>query len=185
MKIFVVNRTKIKKLHKKDPEFHKKNWIISIFSSEMEDQNGSSQSYSPLPNASNILKLKFDDVMEQDPDFFIHFNKNLANKIVEFVKSIPDNGEKNLFIHCDAGVSRSGAVGFLLNEWFNKFLTDNKEDDKFFKETNSHIMPNPEVVKILKHELFGPTHRGIFVNEYTYNEDGIRIDNIKEVLGPL
>ena len=55
MKIFVVNRTKIKKLHKKDPEFHKKNWIISIFSSEIED---ASKSYSPLPNASNILKLK-------------------------------------------------------------------------------------------------------------------------------
>ena len=155
MKIFVVSRNKIKKFHKKDAMFHKNNWIISIFSSPMEDQYGKTPSYSPLPNASNILKIQFDDVTEHDSDWGWHFNSNLAKKIVSFIKNIKDDGSKNFFIHCDAGVSRSGAIGFLLNEWFNKFIANKPEDDEFFKKMNSHIMPNPEVMRILKTEMFG------------------------------
>lgn len=169
MKINVLSRSQIKRMHKKDPMFHKNNWIISIFSSEMEQ---GCQSYSPLPNASTVLKLKFDDVTEKDPDYYIHFNENTAKKIVDFIKNIVDDGLKDMYVHCDAGVSRSGAVGYMMNEYFNKFLNQNKEDDEFFKKTNSFIMPNPEVVRILKDALFGKPFAGIEVKDYTYDEDG-------------
>lgn len=181
MKIFVVSRSQIKRLHKRDFSFHKNNWIISIYSSPMEDRDGRSQAYSPLPFTSNILKLQFDDVTESDGSEYIHFNQTLAKKIVEFIKNIKDDGSKDFYVHCDAGVSRSGAVGYMLNEWFNKFISMNREDDEFFKQTNSHIMPNPEVVRILKQEMFGTPFRGIEVNNYKYNSDGERIDNIEKI----
>lgn len=179
MKIHVVSRSQIKRLHKKDFSFHKNNWIISIYSSAMESRDGNTNAYSPLPFTPNILKLQFDDVTELEGNEYIHFNQYLAKKIVDFIKSIKDDGSKDFYVHCDAGVSRSGAVGYLLNEWFNKFISDNKEDDEFFKQTNSHIMPNPQVIRILKQEMFGTPFRGIEVNDYKYNSDRERIDNIE------
>lgn len=181
MIISVYSRNQVKRMYKKDPMFYKQHWFISIFSSEMEDQNGKTASYSPLPDGANILKLKFDDVTEKDSNYYIHFNSNHAKKIVDFIKNIKDDGSMDMIIHCDAGVSRSGAVGYLLNEWFNKFINVNLTDDSYFHMRNSHIMPNPEVVRILKLELFGAPFMGIKVNDYEYNSDGVRIDHIEEI----
>lgn len=83
------------------------------------------------------------------------FDKQDAKHIHEFARDIIDDGSKPIYIHCDAGVSRSGAVGYILNEYYNKFLTDNKEDYDFFNLKNSHILPNPLVVRLLKKEFFG------------------------------
>ena len=166
MKIFVVSRNKIKKFHKKDPMFHLNNWIISIFSSPLEDKEGKIISYSPIPTAKTVLKLQFDDVTEQNTEPAWHFNSELAKQIVSFIKQIKDDGTKDFFVHCDAGVSRSGAVGFLLNKWFNKFINRKPEDDKFFKNLNPRIMPNPEVIKILENEMFG-----LPINGWSFNED--------------
>lgn len=152
-------------------------WIISIFSTERGID------FSPLPDRYNILKLQFDDVSEKDNiwssenDNIIFFNEEYAKKIYEFIKEIKVNDKKEFYIHCDAGVSRSGAVGYLLNEYFNKFLTNNKIDDEAFKMNNSHIMPNPLVVRVLKNELFGKPFAGIEVNDYEYNEDEERINH--------
>ena len=89
--------------------------------------------------------------------------------------------KKLFYIHCDAGISRSGAVGYILNEYFNKYLIDNKEDYKFFEMNNSQIMPNPLVVRLLKKELFGISFFGIEVNDYEYNEDGEKINHIERI----
>lgn len=178
MKITVLSRGQVKRLHKKDAKFHKSHWFISIFSSEIENQKNS---YSPLPDGSNILKLKFDDVTEKDFDYYIHFNKDMAKRVINFIKNIKDDGTMDFIVHCDAGVSRSGAIGYMLNEYFNKFLKRNQEDIDFFNTINAHIMPNPEVTRILKQEMFGNDYSGVFVNNYEYNEDGERINHIKEI----
>lgn len=158
----------------------KKNYFISIYSSEIDygwNMLGEPKT-SPLPSRSNVLKLCFDDVTEKDigPNV-IHFSKDHADQIVTFLKTTKDDGLNEFYVHCDAGVSRSGAVGYLLNEYFNKFLKMNRIDNEAFRMNNSHIMPNPEVMRILKVALFGSPFKGIEVNDYEYTEDGERIDH--------
>lgn len=178
MKIFIVSRFYIENQLAKNINWPINKWIISIFSTEKGID------FSPLPDRYNILKLQFDDVSEKDNigcssliNNIIFFNKEHAKKIHEFIKEIKVNDKKEFYVHCDAGISRSGAVGYLLNEYFNKFLTDNKIDNAAFKMNNSHIMPNPLVVRVLKNELFGKPFAGIEVNDYEYNEDGERINH--------
>ena len=174
MKIFVKSRLFISNIISKNPDWILDKWIISIF-----DQS----SFSPISqDRYNILKLEFDDVTEKDTEpGLLHFNSDLAKQIVDFIKPIKANDTKPFYVHCAAGVSRSGAVGYMLNEWFNKYLTTNRLDNEAFIMNNSHILPNPEVVRILKQEMFGSDYRGVFVNDYVYNEDGERQDNIKEI----
>lgn len=172
MKIFVESRAWIKNQIERNPDWIQGKWIISIFSKD---------SYSPLPDRFNILKLEFDDVTERDTeDGLLHFSEEHAKQIVDFIKSIKDDGRKVFYVHCDAGVSRSGAVGYLLNEWFNKFLEVRRVDNESFRMNNSHILPNPEVMRILKKELFGNAHT-VFVNDYSFNEDGEIINNFKKI----
>ena len=45
--------------------------------------------------------------------------------------------------------SRSGAVGEVLNWYFNRFLDDRAGDDEDFRRNNRQIIPNPLVRKIL------------------------------------
>ena len=178
MKILVVPRHFIEKELKNNHNWISGKWIISIFSHE---------DFSPLPDRYSILKLEFDDVTEKDiggwsnlPDKCIFFNQNHALKIHNFIKDIENcvNHANEMYVHCDAGVSRSGAVGYMLNEWFNKFIKKNREDNEFFIQNNHHIMPNPLVVRILKQEFFGNDYSGVFVNDYEYNADRKRIDHI-------
>ena len=179
MKIYVVPRMYIEKMINSNPNWVGGKWIISIYSSEKGID------FSPLPDRFNILKLQFDDISERDKDIindnYIFFNENHAKQIHEFIKDIKENDTREFYVHCDAGVSRSGAVGYLLNEYFNKYLTLNRIDNESFKMNNNHILPNPLVVRILKNELFGRPFAGIEVNDYTYNEDGERIDH-KEII---
>lgn len=180
MNIYVVPRNYIEKQIEKDINWINGKWIISIFS------NGSC---SPIPvDRSNILKLQFDDLTEKDKRYegklgmeLIFFNEDLAKQIHDFINTINDDGKQVIYVHCDAGVSRSGAVGYILNEWFNKFLKLNRNENESFIMNNDQILPNPLVVRLLKNELFGTNFKGIFVNDYTFNEYGDRIDHIEEI----
>lgn len=182
MKIFVVPRIYIEKQIEKDINWINGKWIISIFSTNYLN-------YSPIPiDRYNVLKLQFDDVTEREIGSreaekydLTFFNENLAKQIHNFIKDIVDDGKKQFYIHCDAGVSRSGAVGYLLNEWFNKFIKLNRIDNEAFIMNNDQILPNPLVVRLLKNELFGTDYKNVFINDYSFNEDGERIDHIKEV----
>jgi hypothetical protein len=42
-------------------------------------------------------------------------------------------------------------------------------------------MPNPEVVRILKNEMFGVPFMNIEVNDYEYDEDGEKIDHFSKI----
>ena len=103
-------------------------------------------------DSKRVLHLLFDDVTESEKGnpAVILFDKEHANKIFEFIKTIPNDVE--IFINCAAGISRSGAVGTVLNEYFNQ---NNKEDYQYFYKVNSQIMPNPMVKRILFETIFG------------------------------
>ncbi len=176
MKIFVESRRYIEKMYDKNPDWIQGKDIISIFSSD---------DVSPLPDRFNILKLEFDDVTEKDmetgKDKYIFFDYSHARKIHSLIKGIQADSKMPFYVHCDAGVSRSGAVGMVLNEYFNKFLAVNRLYYEAFQMNNSHIMPNPLVTRILKNEIFGAMFTGIEVNDYEYNEDGEKIDHIERI----
>ena len=67
-----------------------------------------------------------------------------ADRIMRFV----DDGSMPLVVHCTQGVSRSGAVGYVLNRYFNRVLATNEKDYEYFMARNPFIMPNPNVVEV-------------------------------------
>ena len=76
-------------------------------------------------NNLNILRLKFDDI---DPIWFAKiganvdttriFNKALAEKIKKWTSNLIDDKQiYTLIIHCEMGVSRSGAIATAIQEF--------------------------------------------------------------------
>lgn len=67
---------------------------------------------------NDAVVVKFHDTERQWDDDVVLINESDADKIYDFVQKTKDNG-KGYLIHCTAGKSRSQAIGYILNEWFN------------------------------------------------------------------
>lgn len=93
----------------------------------------------------NLLVQTFDDVTIDDFPGCQTFSLEQAREILRFV----DPGEMPLLIHCTAGISRSGALGDVLNWYFNRYLENNQNDYDDFIRNNRQIIPNHIVRKIL------------------------------------
>ena len=103
-----------------------------------------------LLNHPHLLTLTFDDICNEpetpeDLGNAILFNKDMALAIMRFV----DDGKLPLLVHCTAGISRSGAVGEVLNWYFNRYLERNAADDEEFVQNNRQIQPNTIVRRIM------------------------------------
>ena len=126
--------------------------IISINSSWGFDDT---PPFSPeLLNHPHLLTLTFDDICNEpetpeDPGNAVLFNEAMAQQIMRFV----DDGKQPLLVHCTAGISRSGAVGEVLNWYFNRYLERNAADDEDFTQNNSQIQPNTLVRRIMLNVL--------------------------------
>jgi len=73
----------------------------------------------------------------------ILFDEQMARDIIEFIDKINKMAIPVLIVHCQAGVSRSGAVG----TYTMRFLG---LDEKFFREVHEkYINPNPHVYDTL------------------------------------
>ena len=99
--------------------------------------------------SKNLLCLVFDDYfgIPDDPierSRVALFTHELAERIMRFV----DDGSMPLVVHCTQGVSRSGAVGYVLDRWFNRTVAQNETDHEYFEEHNPLIMPNPNVTDV-------------------------------------
>jgi len=122
--------------------------IISINSSWGWD---SDPPFSPeLRGHKNLLVMNFDDIANEpetpeDLGQAVMFSPEMAEQIIRFV----DDGGMPLLVHCAAGISRSGAVGEVLNWYFNRYLTDSKTDYDDFIQNNRQILPNPIVRRIM------------------------------------
>jgi predicted protein tyrosine phosphatase len=100
-----------------------------------------------------LLTLTFDDICNEpetpeDLGNAVLFNENMAQQIMRFV----DDGKLPLLVHCTAGISRSGAVGEVLNWYFNRFEADDSDYRKF-EIMHPDIVPNPHVRRLLLAEL--------------------------------
>ena len=146
MRILIKPRKWVETRLDQDSLFCRKFNFISIYSSKH---------FSPLPDRRNILKLEFDDMTDMDipqkhadGSPLILFNSEHAGRILRFVQEI--DRRKILVVHCDAGISRSGAIGKLLNEYCNRMIEENPDDLAKFAEDNPAIIPNPFVYGILR-----------------------------------
>lgn len=153
MKIYVISASKAKKFNFKSNESRLNNNFITIRDHVTPK---------PILNfymQNNVLALQFDDIEETDnielikKFHYVLFTADMAKTIHEFIDTIDTS--KDLYVNCVAGVSRSGAVGIVLNEYFNRYLENNLKDYEDFFIFNRQIIPNATVSRILKNQLFG------------------------------
>ena len=73
----------------------------------------------------------------------ICFNEEIAMRMLTFITDVHNMGDKVcLAVHCDAGVSRSGAVGLFACRYLNL-------DEDHFRKNNPYIYPNSLVYETL------------------------------------
>ena len=150
MKIRVLPRAFFEKVKGSPTELEllEKSKIISINSSWGFDNTPPfSERFHKHPH---LLTLTFDDICNEpetpeDLGNAILFNENMAHAIIRFV----DDGKVPLLVHCTAGISRSGAIGEVLNWYFNRYLNTNTADDEDFVRNNRQIQPNTIVRRIM------------------------------------
>jgi predicted protein tyrosine phosphatase len=121
-------------------------FYISINSTEGNDN----QPYFEKQHA-NVLTLYFDDCNEykkhpiigSSGGFYeqIPMSEEQALEVIKFVEKMDNNS--NVYVHCTAGVSRSGAVGAFINDYFGRSW------DKF-KFDNPQVIPNSHISSLLK-----------------------------------
>ena len=93
-----------------------------------------------------VLTLFFSDIGVRDTEG-VPMSKEDALKIAEFVKWLKTTDTKELWVHCDAGVSRSAAVGAAIL----KYLTG--DDSAIYNNPNYY--PNPDVYSLTLKALYG------------------------------
>jgi predicted protein tyrosine phosphatase len=158
MKIYVCSKQEMKEQYKSNKDWY--NDETKFFISIAGFADGCEY---PCPfltvDSQHVCHLLFDDVTDyfKDCPNVNLFCEEHADKIFNFVKQIPDNNKNTIYVNCAAGISRSGAVGYVINLYFNKFLNDNVEDYKFFEKINTQIQPNPYVKSLLM-KKFGLTY---------------------------
>lgn len=97
-------------------------------------------------NKKNVMVLFFDDVekdiIESNGSCVARaFTSEQAEQLLRFIKNNSD--KESCIIHCAAGISRSGAVGTFVNDYFHG-------DFHKFQKQNPHILPNGLVLRLLK-----------------------------------
>ena len=84
------------------------------------------------------------DGMTREGYKFVLFDKEMAKKVVEFMERRKlETGDHTLVLHCDAGISRSGAVAEFAAEFFGIPSED-------FQKANPYLRPNPFVRRLLR-----------------------------------
>lgn len=149
MEVFILSKhrfedvLKDKGISNSNVEDYKDLIFISILNT---DDVGDNIGY--LENKENVLVLNFDDVevdlnWEDDGNYYgaKAFTEDQAKQILEFINKHKE--AKKCLVHCSAGISRSGAVGTFINDYF-------KNDYFQFKTRNPYIHPNGLVLRTLK-----------------------------------
>ena len=96
-----------------------------------------------FPEGVQVLALEFYDMDTPVPgeeEKYPIFTEDQGRQVIEFLRSI---GDKDLLIHCHAGIARSGAIALVAHELFGT-------DAAQFEADNKSIDPQPIVVRILR-----------------------------------
>jgi predicted protein tyrosine phosphatase len=118
--------------------FYKNDWIISITDPK--------QSLAILHGAreEHVLRLQFYDIdtpiKTLDGIEFLPMTEDQADAIVNFVMG---NSMEKIYVHCEAGISRSAGVAGAIAKYFN-------EDDSYIFKT---YLPNRHCYRIVLEKL--------------------------------
>ena len=111
---------------------------------------------SPIPEkyAAQTLVLRFDDDAANGEASEFLFDANKARQIRDFA-NLAIAQKRDMIVHCTAGVSRSGAIGTVLNDYANRFIADNPGDFEAFKNSAfySRLVPNMSIAMALMRGL--------------------------------
>lgn len=91
-----------------------------------------------------VLHLCFHDIGVRDSEG-IKMSKEDADKIADFAHWCEEAGIEEIWVHCDAGISRSSGVAAALMRYFNG------SDDEIF--SNPRYIPNSECYKLTVNAL--------------------------------
>lgn len=100
----------------------------------------------------NVKVLYFDDVETEDEGDDVKcvpFDESMASEIIDFLESNRD--KTGCIVHCTAGVSRSGAVGTFINDYFGQRHEE-------FVRANPLCCPNARVSRLLNKEMRRRSH---------------------------
>lgn len=75
----------------------------------------------------NFVVLEFHDVIQESSPEIVVFDAEMADKIVRFVEWA-DNRNRSFVIHCDAGQSRSVAIGLWLSQYLGHMMLVHDEE---------------------------------------------------------
>jgi len=137
--------------------------IISIIcddSSFMPFKHGVGDEHYFKQNHANVLNMKFydiDKVEEFNGKTYHPFNPEQAKRLIDFIEV---NQKKNYIIHCHAGISRSGAVGQFITDFYGW-----ADKATFRFQYGKRIVPNTEVTRRLKEEWIRK-HSKLDITEY-------------------
>lgn len=136
MKVVVLSKLNFEGiLEVMNPDNHKGMFFISILDPEVKE---------PLrPDSDNYKTFWFWDV-EEDSKRLPAITQEQVQGLYDFITSQKD--KDMCFVHCSAGVSRSGAVGTFVNDYF-------EQDYKEFRKRHPHIHPNGRVLRLLNRLL--------------------------------
>lgn len=97
----------------------------------------------------NVMVLYFDDVESEgetsptNSGMCTPFSEDMAKSLVEFIIRNIESKKENCIIHCEAGISRSGAVGLFAN-----YVT--RSDHYTFMKNNPQVRENSRVSRMLR-----------------------------------
>ncbi len=130
-------------------------YLISIYSEDMDIflTKYNKKAIKDM-GCKQALSLKFWDITDKQAKEFkskdlydnaVLFNIQQAELIIGFILSSNQDDESDgvLVIHCDAGISRSGACGTFAVDFLNL-------DYESFIKKNNYLMPNPYILRVLR-----------------------------------
>lgn len=127
-------------------EYLDNTFFISINSTEGNDSEPYFKETHP-----NVLTLYFDDcdeykkypIIGSDGKFYeqIPMSEEQALEVVNFVEKM--NNKSTIYVHCTAGVSRSGAIGAYISDYLGMRWDD-------FIRCNPQVIPNSHISSLLK-----------------------------------
>lgn len=118
--------------------------VISITDPDQEDAK--------IQGTSHILRLRFLDITDEDVDInhkHLLFSEQHAQQALAFVHNFDNQKVEKLFIHCEAGVSRSAAVALSLYTALNCNFNQLEQADfanTFVVDTFQKFIEQPIVI---------------------------------------
>ena len=145
MQIFVTSRQGIQHITK---AFAKENRPEKIAIISITDPDSKPANITRSPGFSGIIRMRFDDIEQDDfwhGKFLNAMRSWQAKEIAKFVNEVEDKIDF-LFVHCEAGISRSAGVATAIS------LAKFGNDEEFFK--SGKYSPNMNCYKLTL-EAFG------------------------------